>query len=105
MNKYDYILPINIVRCCNRQFYLLLVATDSTASDDDIPPPLPAKNRESEYTNLSDKDSLSLPDYSSPIIMNNYSMVVRDHIMLAYNNNKTRLIISLVFSAFVVVTR
>jgi len=47
------------------------VATDSTASDDDTPPPLPAKTRESDYSNLSDRDSLGLPDYCSPIIMNN----------------------------------
>lgn len=47
------------------------MATDSTASDDDTPPPLPAKNRESDCTNLSDKDSLGLSDYSSPIIVNN----------------------------------
>lgn len=47
------------------------MATDSTASDDDTPPPLPAKTRESDYSNLSDKDNLGLSDYSSPIIMNN----------------------------------
>ncbi|XP_026809422.1 dedicator of cytokinesis protein 1 isoform X2 [Rhopalosiphum maidis] len=47
------------------------LATDSTASDDDTPPPLPAKTRESDYSNLSDKDSMGLPDYCSPIIMNN----------------------------------
>lgn len=54
----------------------LLVATDSTASDDDTPPPLPAKTRESDYSNLSDKDSLGLPDYCSPIIMNNIMVSV-----------------------------
>ncbi|XP_050420571.1 dedicator of cytokinesis protein 1 isoform X2 [Adelges cooleyi] len=48
-----------------------LVTTDSTASDDDTPPPLPAKARESDYSNLSDKDNLAMSDYSSPIIMNN----------------------------------
>lgn len=51
-------------------------ATDSTASDDDTPPPLPAKTRESDYSNLSDKESLGLPDYSSPIIMNNIMVSV-----------------------------
>lgn len=47
------------------------MATDSTASDDDTPPPLPAKTRESDYSNISDKDNLGLSDYSSPIILNN----------------------------------
>lgn len=51
--------------------FILIVATDSTASDDDTPPPLPAKTRESDYSNLSDKESLGLSDYSCPIIMNN----------------------------------
>lgn len=47
------------------------MATDSTASDDDIPPPLPRKAREVDYSNLSDKDNLAMSDYSSPIIINN----------------------------------
>lgn len=66
--KYQVNLLIILIQFC---FTFLLVATDSTASDDDTPPPLPAKARESDYTNLSDKESLGLSDYSSPIIINN----------------------------------
>ncbi|XP_050543349.1 dedicator of cytokinesis protein 1 isoform X2 [Daktulosphaira vitifoliae] len=52
-----------------------LVTTDSTASDDDVPPPLPRKARETDYSNLSDKDNLAMSDYSSPIIINNIPLV------------------------------
>lgn len=56
-----------------------MATTDSTASDDDTPPPLPAKTRESDYSNLSDKDSIGLSDYSSPIITNN--IMVGGHVL------------------------
>lgn len=62
---------------------LLFIVTDSTASDDDTPPPLPAKARDSDYSNLSDKDSLGLSDYSSPIIMDN--IMVSVHILFFGN--------------------
>lgn len=63
--------------------FIITVATDSTASDDDTPPPLPAKTRESDYSNLSDKDSIGLPDYSSPSIVN--SVAVSSLILLYLN--------------------
>lgn len=61
------------------------MTTDSTASDDDTPPPLPAKTRESEYSNLSDRDSLGLSDYCSSIIMNNIVVSIIYCINFFYN--------------------
>lgn len=66
------------------------MTTDSTASDDDTPPPLPAKTRESEYSNLSDRDSLGLSDYCSPIIINNI-MVCNIFIYVLYNKMYKRI--------------